>query len=942
MNKNIFYSSDLINKDRTNIGLFDRIINIKFTRQNGETFTLHSDYEPVWTKTGLRFVTCQPKPEIRVQYTQYQKTLINVDIYITNLNIIEDVKATTDASAIRASIAAVTETAKQGKTTNQPNDALTMLGNKVIKAEIEMGYRGQFHNWSRYNGKTVEEHTAAYKAFQNLEQPTNSIASQQIADAAAIAHTQLMFTEIRKCSVVVEWAANISNPPDRITQFHGYVGATEAGFQPFALVSLDCAAESGAKGMITKRDIWAGLDDEYYAIDQVLQKDLGKGKNNADLAVVFRDKQTNAPYSYRNFFNGGNGFTLLEAFCFHMVTRRFARSNVNIKRNVNLEQAALEYSLASKLDASNNISISQIKEEIEQKIYAREKIYRPDYFTEETNKKKGADEKVTKIVPNFNEMSADFKNFMEQSINSLLVEQYIGARYTIKNLPEYRRLYLAIRRTLMNSYAKGESMSWWEAADQYKNIAPPDTGEFNRTTQKNAKGNLTDRTEKQWKDEIASLREYTLSLENGELGFVDSYIPGTFGDDWIIPVQNIAGSVPLRNAQQTILSFYPPTGISATGFTGKGAKIPMKCFSGLFEVRDAYMLGIPVLCSEGASRVFANKNSAKEFIEMQFIAQAQGQIEWICSTWGLQYYKLNNGGFFLYVESESARDTAGQLFVTNQSSAPFRIPAIYDMTLSPIRKIRAPFMAFLDPMTLVEWNSTATIGTMISFYYQPQKGRNFFLIISSAIDFATTGEYNTMELSVVDAQYVDRKEVPPKIAYQELIDAQKILYTEVVIFPDANMDSWVKIYESFITRMPVGLRELWKGLLTSDDRIPGDKFFSAMADANPTLFAMATEGANGWEWEDSKKRVDKQANELYGKDRPAKQNFPSISYCMSIIDVSLRRVYIRFPFLPDNELYTNSSKTKNNDASSIMVYKDEKWLMMAKTDINSIITIGDV
>ena len=118
MSSDIFYSSDLQNE--TTEGLFDRIINIKFTRRNGETFTLRSDYEPVFEGGRVYFKTCQPKPEIRVQYTQYQATMINVDIFVTNLNILENKLTQTDEAMINSGIDAVKSAAKGSDITNQP------------------------------------------------------------------------------------------------------------------------------------------------------------------------------------------------------------------------------------------------------------------------------------------------------------------------------------------------------------------------------------------------------------------------------------------------------------------------------------------------------------------------------------------------------------------------------------------------------------------------------------------------------------------------------------------------------------------------------------------------------------------------------------------------------------------------------------------------------
>ena len=324
-NETIFYSSDLSNK--SHIGLFDRIINIRFKRKNGEYFTIHSDYEPVWVNNQLYFKTCQPKPEIRVKYTQYQGTMINVDIFVTNLNIKEAQNSKAkDAQVLATTLSAVSADIRQGNTTNQPNDLLSNKGNTITEATIEMGYRGDFYNWSRYRDKYAGKDAEVYEAFQNLEGLENK--------AASLSETQKLFGKHRRCVVTIEWAVNISNPPDRVTQFHGYVGNTEAGFQPFAALTLDNPSDDGTYANISKENLHKSLNDIYDDIDEMSASDTPSDVKG----LLLSPKGT----TYRNFFNGGRGFTLLEAICFNYVSRRFVRSNVNVKRNEKLERVCLE------------------------------------------------------------------------------------------------------------------------------------------------------------------------------------------------------------------------------------------------------------------------------------------------------------------------------------------------------------------------------------------------------------------------------------------------------------------------------------------------------------------------------------------------------------------------------------------------------------------------
>jgi len=919
MSSSVFYSSDLDNDDVT--GLFDRIINIKFTRKNGDTFTLRSDYEAVWSGSQLVFKTCQPKPEIRVQYTQYDAVMINVDIYVTNLNILESNvgKTALDEAMINSGIDLVKANDNPDRKTNQPDDTLTSLGNAVIKAEIEMGYRGQFYNWGQHPVSSLSREDD-YKAFQALEKPGATNENERMISS------QAFFKKHRRCSMVVDWAAQISNPPDRVTQFHGYVGATEAGFQPFSLLTIDCAAEASATGVITKKDIIGGLDDEYHKIDEVPMAQArteAANKGGTPFSLLIGDSRNN---TYRNFFNGGKGFTLLEGYCFHMVTRRFVRSNIDVKRNSLLEQAALEYALASKY--TNSIrTLDTIKEEYSQKVYAKEKPFYKKSFVMENNKIK-----LSAIV------DPAYKEYLEKAINANLVEQYVGVRCTIKNLPEYRKLYLAIRQKLKAAAEKGEYLSWWDAAEQLGKEELSASQEFLVADQRTAK---TKREEHSVDSDIYSARYYTLDLENGDLAFKDCYFYSVFGRDWILPLQNINSSVLLKDSRKRPIKYQNPTKVVDGGF---GNIVPLnrakdaKCFSGLFEVRDAYMFGVPVLCSRKASEVFHKRHENVDIVSMNFLATPQAQIEWICKTWDLEYYKLHNGGYYIYARNEDSRETASQGFVTSQSNKPIVIPAIYDITITPIRKIRMPFMAFLDPMSIVEWNSSAMIGSMISFYYQPEKGRNFFMVIKNNIDFCTVGDFNTMEMELVDTEWADKSEIPAKVITQE----NKDTYVQVLIFPDDQMDSWRKVYESPVCKIPYNLMENWVGdydaetTLSLDGRVSNKQFFSLMQSWNTSLFNEAKEADTGWTWDNWFNRIDKAANLAFGKSRPAKTNFPDIINCLTSLRETkpkLERIFMHFPIMPDNIGY---AKMDEYDENYVLVYQAGAWSMRLKTEFKNV------
>lgn len=896
MNKKIFYSADYNNEDFT--GLFDRIINIKFIRKNGESFTLRSDYEPVWEGGSLYFKTCQPKPAIRVQYTQYQSTMIQVDIFITNLNIIEFKGNKTKAAfGIKEPLSAG---AKSGNTTNLHTDILSVDGNHITKAIIEMGYRGNFHRWDKERPTALMTPERLYKSFLDLEIPNLTLDWKQLVPAQSILKAQ------RRCTVDITWAAHTNNPPDRITQFHGYVGTTEAGFQPPANLALDSSLFSQA-GQISRWNLFDSLNDLNNPIDKVSIDDPQKIKKKVydkkkKKNVIIDDIINNKKIVYRNLFNGGEPFTLLEAYCFHCLTRRFVRSDIETKRNFLLEKAALEYSLNSVYPFSTQ-SLMDIKKEIEQKVYLEEKKYAADNF----------------IGMNGNlSFSAIAPTSYQESLNNLIdkkmIELYTGARYTIKNLPEYRKLYSSIRSVLKTAFLSGTKLSWADAAEQ--------AGRFS-TTKLPTVDNSVKVT-----NTMTGVREFILNSENGKYKEQDCYFEN---GDWILPTQNSDFDIILKDSKQKDIIFYPPTKISATGFlpADKTTTKKLRCFSGLFEVADAYMFGVPVFCTEKASQVFKEQQAGKTFIDFIFFTDINAQVEWICRTWNLTFTVLHNGGFCIKHISEDERSLASQDFVTNQSSAPFRIPAVYDVTLSPVRKIRMPFIAFLNPMQLVEWNSTSAIGEMVSFYYQPEKGRNFFMSFKSEIDFATVDDYNTMILSVTDAQYKDTSEVPAAVLTQE----NKKTYIQVVIIPDEQMDTWQKIYESPVGSVPIELFPLWEptGELTENNRIPGLSFLSLMQSWNSDLFFLSSESETGWSWPDSSKRIDKKANKLYGKERTdTKVNFPDITFCLPQLVDNMQRIILKFPLFPSIAEYSNIDEYNDK---YVLLYEKGVWGMELKETV---------
>ena len=104
--------------------LFDKVINLKLIRRSGDSFCIRSDYEVAYTRGGQPyFIPIRQKPHIHVQYKQVaNETVTDVSVRITNLFIVnEDVG----------------------------NDIFAQTGDPIVRMEIQMGYRGQFPDWTQ-------------------------------------------------------------------------------------------------------------------------------------------------------------------------------------------------------------------------------------------------------------------------------------------------------------------------------------------------------------------------------------------------------------------------------------------------------------------------------------------------------------------------------------------------------------------------------------------------------------------------------------------------------------------------------------------------------------------------------------------------------------------------------------------------------------------------
>jgi hypothetical protein len=174
--------------------LFDRIINLKFVRWDTSEFVIRSDYEPVFQKDGsIQFAVCRPKPRIKVSYKQVSEdTAIRVEIEVAGLFIDKT----------------------QGDPLTVQNEAFQdsldpTKGNPVTNIVVQLGYRGQFPDWT---DPLIHRDPHLYYALYNPYVKRGEEAKSGMELLVTVLNTD---TE--------------GAPPDQITRFNGIIGTAETG-----------------------------------------------------------------------------------------------------------------------------------------------------------------------------------------------------------------------------------------------------------------------------------------------------------------------------------------------------------------------------------------------------------------------------------------------------------------------------------------------------------------------------------------------------------------------------------------------------------------------------------------------------------------------------------------------------------------------------------------
>lgn len=242
--------------------LTDKIINIKLIRQSGEYITIRSDYEVSLTASGSPFfMPVKVKPHISISYNQVSnQTAISLVVKLTNLNLVFD---------------------SANQSTDRAEKSLyARMGDPVVRAEIQMGYRSQFPDWSRLDASIIN-----LKDFYSLAK-TTILGGESDLDTA-------LRLQVKVLTIYPEGL-----PPDNVTVLECVVGNLEYG--------LNMQSSAGKAIMIS---------------------DFNKSANN--FPQLPRDREE--PY------------TTIEKTLFTVITRRFFRQDGFTYRIIDDDVRVLDY-----------------------------------------------------------------------------------------------------------------------------------------------------------------------------------------------------------------------------------------------------------------------------------------------------------------------------------------------------------------------------------------------------------------------------------------------------------------------------------------------------------------------------------------------------------------------------------------------------------------------
>ena len=163
----------------------------------------------------------------------------------------------------------------------------------------------------------------------------------------------------------------------------------------------------------------------------------------------------------------------------------------------------------------------------------------------------------------------------------------------------------------------------------------------------------------------------------------------------------------------------------------------------------------------------------------------------------LRWYVLSDGTFYMYHVNEKTGDLFKDPHIRDKQLKGVQLlPAVYDITMSGERIIRAPFTNFVDPMTTVLFQSRYRLLDTTGVYYQPKRGMDAFLVILMSVSFATFGDDNLMVLKCVDIPEDQAPEYNPDtgvVTVEKVGKSEQDYTTAVATQQEERNKKWAKV-----------------------------------------------------------------------------------------------------------------------------------------------------
>jgi hypothetical protein len=178
-------------------------------------------------------------------------------------------------------------------------------------------------------------------------------------------------------------------------------------------------------------------------------------------------------------------------------------------------------------------------------------------------------------------------------------------------------------------------------------------------------------------------------------------------------------------------------------------------YSGRLTTGAADKYGVQIICSDMIVKNGFKDASGKEMPVLPRVPtfnSVNATLAYIQKIFPyMRYYVLMDGSFLIYHTRETAGDISAALLAKKRLAPLTGLPAIYSITYSGTRTIQCPFTVLVQPFQQVQFNSRYNVGSLVSFFFQPEAGAvNTFFVVNFSVKFSTTGEENMIEIMGVD------------------------------------------------------------------------------------------------------------------------------------------------------------------------------------------------